>query len=79
MFQFNTMVENGYILIPDEYKMKVKNKIKVIIINDEQTDFDMLFPPIVDTSISVEKTDLLSPPSLKTKGWKFDREMANER
>ena len=26
-----------------------------------------------------KKTDLLSPPSLKTKGWKFNREDANER
>jgi len=26
-----------------------------------------------------KKTDLLTPPSLKTKGWKFNREDANER
>ena len=63
-YQFSTTVENGYIQIPDEYKMKVKNKIKVIIVNDEQSyiDWNALFPPILDT-----------------KAWKFDREEANER
>ena len=33
----------------------------------------------VDEVDAKRKTDLLSPPSLKTKGWKFNREEANER
>ena len=33
-----------------------------------------------DTQTNVQKkTDLLSPPTLKTRGWKFSREEANER
>ena len=34
---------------------------------------------IPDDKKFVVKSDLLSPPTLKTKGWKFDREEANER
>ena len=29
--------------------------------------------------VIVKKIAILSPPSLKTKGWKFDRDMTNER
>ena len=63
-YQFSTTVENGYIQIPDEYKMKIGNRIKVIIVIEENPDVDWntLFPPVVDT-----------------KAWKFNREEANER
>ena len=63
-YQFSTTVENGFIRIPDEYVTKVRNRIKVVVINDEQldTDWNTLFPPMVDT-----------------KAWKFNRDEANER
>ena len=34
---------------------------------------------IKDKAHARKKTDLLSPPTLKTEGWKFNREEANER
>ena len=63
-YQFDATVENGFIRIPDEYKAKMGNKIRVTIINYEQSDVDwnVLFPPLIDT-----------------KTWKFNREEANER
>ena len=51
-YQFNATTENGLIRIPDEYKLKTGSKIKVTIVKDEDdTDWDKLFPPVVDTSI----------------------------
>jgi hypothetical protein len=46
---------------------------EVIINIPEQSQTDQL------KSNSSKKTDVLSPPVLKTKGWKFNREDANER
>ena len=39
-YQFNTTAENGFILIPDEYKSKIGAKIKVTVINEESYPLD---------------------------------------
>ena len=62
-YEFYAKPENGVIRIPDEYKDKIGKRIKVII---EEV------PP---TSIN----DMLLPPTLDTRDWKFDKEEANER
>jgi hypothetical protein len=64
MLQFSTTTENGFIRIPDEYKVKIGSRVKVTIVNDDkpETDWDKLFPPVVDTGT-----------------WKFSREEANVR
>lgn len=63
-YEFLTTAEHGYIRIPDEYKNKIKSKIKVIIVEDEETNIDW---------------DALFPPAISTKGFKFNREEANLR
>ena len=63
-YQFQTVSENGFIRIPDEYRNLIGVHVKVIVVNDKQPDinWDELFPPVIDTL-----------------SWKFDREEANER
>ena len=55
--------EDGVIRVPDEYKSKIATKvIKVIIIEEPAKSI----------------RDLLLEPTLDTRGWKFNREEANE-
>jgi hypothetical protein len=63
-YEFDAVVENGYIQIPEIYKNKLGQRITVTVINQDQTDIslDDMFPPIIDTTV-----------------WKFSREEANER
>jgi len=63
-YQFQTTSENGFIRIPEEYKKLIGLRVKVTVVNDEQSDanWDNLFPPTIDTL-----------------SWKFNREEANER
>ncbi|MCL2456455.1 MAG: hypothetical protein FWD19_02765 [Defluviitaleaceae bacterium] len=63
-YQFQTTVENGFIRIPEEYKKKIGNRIKVTVVNDDELeiDWDERFPPMVNTG-----------------SWKFNREEANAR
>jgi len=63
-YEFYAITENGFIRIPDEYKKKLGEKVKVIVVNDENSDLDW---------------DELFPPMINTKGFKFNREEANER
>jgi hypothetical protein len=72
-YEFYAKPENGIISIPDNYRHLITDEITVIILDKKHS----LFEPVKNNSI--RKTDLLSPPVLKTKGWKFDREEANER
>ena len=62
--QFQTTSENGFIRIPDEYRKLVGLNVKVIVVNEEQPDTGL---------------DDLFPPVIDTKGWRFDRDEANER
>jgi hypothetical protein len=62
--EFETVVENGFIRVPDIYKSILNEKITVIITSPKNTEIDYqeLYPPLIDTTT-----------------WKFDREEANER
>jgi len=65
-YEFYAKQENGFIKIPDEYRKKLNPKFKVIIVEDNE-----------EKNSSIR--DLLLPPILDTRGWKFDKEEANER
>jgi hypothetical protein len=61
--EFNATVENGVIPIPESYKNKIPNRVKVILAEDNTVirrtiDFDSLV--------------------LDTKGFKYSREEAND-
>ena len=72
-FEFYAKPQNGVIIIPDQYKNRISDDVFVIVM-------DKKYWSVNQKNIGVKnKADLLSPPSLKTKGWKFNREEANER
>ena len=58
--------EDGAIIVPKEYKDKIGKNVKVILLSSDT---------------GVENNDLtdFSSVRVKTKGFKFDREYANER
>jgi len=71
-YEFYATPENGTIQIPDQYKEKITSSIKVIILDEKPRAVNR------DKAAAWRKSDFLLPPSLDTKGWKFDREEANE-
>jgi len=62
-YEFSSTTKNGIIHIPDIYRDKVPSNVKVIIIAQDDKK---------------DKSDF-SAFRVKTKGFKFDREEANER
>ena len=64
-FEFNSVVEKGNIRIPDIYLDKIKSPVKVIILaqDNQFRNFQKKFTAM----------------SLDTRGYKFDRDEANER
>jgi len=71
-YEFLTKPTNGIITIPEEIRRKITSNIKVIILELDQGSTD-------DNSATIRKSKMILPPSLDTRGWKFDREEANER
>jgi hypothetical protein len=69
-YEFYATPRNGVIPMPEQYTGKITKRIKVILL--EQTS------GIVDSN-EQKRTDFLSPISIDTRGWKFDKEEANER
>jgi len=64
-YEFNSIVENeGIIHIPKQYLEKISSPVKIILLANE------------DTLQSNKKH--FSAMKLKTKGFKFDRDLANE-
>jgi len=63
-YEFYAVPKNGTIVIPAQYRNKIKTSVKVILHEE------------VNPS---KRTDLLSPISIDTRGWIFDKEEANER
>ena len=61
--EFYAKPENGVIIIPEAYRERTH--FKVTVVDDEFA--------------SINKWDLIFPPSIDTKKWRFDREEANER
>jgi len=73
-YEFLTKPTNGVITIPEELRRKITSNIKVIIL-----DLNPNNPGIDDINATVRKSDMILPPTLDTRDWKFDREDANER
>jgi hypothetical protein len=65
-YEFSSIVEdNGIIHIPTQYLKNISSPVKVILLTSEETQ---------------KKTEKkFSAIRLKTKGFKFDRDIANER
>ena len=72
-YEFYAKVENGFIRVPEEYSNKIKTNLKVILLEDLNSK------PTDGESNILKRTDALSPISIDTRGWKFDKEEANER
>jgi hypothetical protein len=63
-YEFNAAIENGVIHIPDMYRGRIHPNVKVILLEQENE--------------KKAKEDFAAL-RLNTKGFKFDREEANER
>ena len=72
-YEFYAKPENGVIPIPAQYKNQIKDTVMVIVLEKKPLQFTR------EEAIARKKSDLLLPPTLDTRGWKFDREEANER
>ena len=66
-YEFNAVVHNGVIRIPDQYLSKLMSSVRVIVLSDA-------VPPVIDNY-----KDKFTAMKLHTKGFKFNREEANER
>ena len=72
-FEFYAKPENGFIKIPELYKNRFVTEVRVILLDEKPFRLNR------ETDKARRKSDLLLPPTLDTKGWKFSREEANER
>jgi hypothetical protein len=64
-YEFNSIVESeGVIHIPKQYLLKISSPVKIILFTNEETLPD--------------KSKHFSAMKLRTKGFKFSRELANE-
>lgn len=64
-YEFHSTVHNGLIPIPEQYRDKIQANVKVIVLTQETPE---------GSSASE-----FSAISIHTKGFRFDREAANER
>ena len=64
--EFRSDVENGTIRIPDRYRNKLPSTVKVIILSEEE-----------ETTPGTRRS--FSAVSVDTRGFRFDRDAANER
>lgn len=72
-YEFFATPENGVIVIPEQYRKKIKAGVKVILLEQTHENADK------QGMNSNKKSDMLLAPTIATKGWKFSREVANER
>ena len=72
-YEFYAKPKGGVIHIPEQYRDQMADNILVIILEKKPLLLNR------EETNTRKKTDLLSSPSLKTKGWRFNREEANER
>jgi hypothetical protein len=61
--EFYATAENGVIQVPEEYKNK--KRFRVLVVEDLRFKREK--------TAAGNKSDLLLPPTMNTKGWKFDR------
>jgi len=71
-YEFLAKPENGTITIPNELRHIITTNVKVIVLEITQNK-----EPRANTTS--RKSDLILPPTIDTRKWKFDREEANER
>ena len=72
-YEFYTKPKDGALPIPEEYRQLITDNVMVIVLEKKPSKLNN------NTAYGVRKTNLLSPPVLETKGFKFNREEANER
>jgi len=72
-YQFYAKPENGIIRIPDEYMSRITDTVKIIVLEERSRKTNP------DLTTGRVKSDMLLPPTMSTKGWKFNRDEANER
>ena len=72
-YEFYAKPENGVIQIPEQYINQISDHVMVIVLEKKPSTIDRK-----EVNFR-KKTDLLSPPTLDTREWKFNREEANER
>jgi hypothetical protein len=72
-YEFFAIPKNGTLPIPEQYRGKINTKVKVIILDESSESKNE------DNIDGRRRTDSLSPISINTHGWKFDKEEANER
>ena len=61
--EFNATVENGTIIIPESYKSKIPNRVKVMLVEETFTS---------------QKKINFDELTLETRGFKYNREEAND-
>jgi hypothetical protein len=72
VIQFETTVEDNMIRIPGEYIGQIPERVKVMLLDTEKPRFR---PKTIEQLPDIQEF----LPFLDTKGWKFNREEANER
>jgi len=64
-YQFNAVIKDGTIRVPDKYAKKLTKKVRVVLMPEKEKVID--------------KASLIPDLQLNTEGWKFDRDEANAR
>ncbi|MDR2861575.1 MAG: hypothetical protein LBV07_03380 [Syntrophobacterales bacterium] len=72
IIRFESIIEGNLIRIPEEYVNQIPARVAVTLVDVEKPKFR---PKIKKELPGIEEFQ----PVLDTKGWKFDREEANER
>ena len=72
-YEFYATPKNGTIIIPEQYRTLIKSGVKVILLEQKPSSHATKKAEVL------RKSDLLLAPSMKTNGWKFNREEANAR
>jgi len=72
--QFETVVNGGVIQIPEQYMVDAPYSVNVTLVPTGQERLKFK-PKTKDKPLSIDEF----PAVLNTKGWKFNREEANER
>jgi hypothetical protein len=67
--EFNSVIEGDIIRVPEQYKNVAGSAVRVIIMSSEESALKR------KTLGSEDFTEL----KIQTRGWKFDRDEANER
>ena len=64
-YEFYAVPENGVITLPDKYRNKIKSRVKIIVLDTGEGLSEQAKP--------IRRTDMLTPLSIDTRNWKFDK------